>query len=76
MKNRKRDRCTLSNEKIITYLNEINKEQDDVKTIIDIAKDLKCSTKFLYTNFPEECKKISERNHQIQAEKGLFICPI
>ncbi|MED2762092.1 TniQ family protein [Bacillus thuringiensis] len=65
----KRDKCTLSNEKIIIYLNEIKKEQDGVKTIIDIAKDLKCSTKFLYTNFPEECKKISERNHQIQTEK-------
>ncbi|WP_410986725.1 TniQ family protein [Bacillus paranthracis] len=65
----KRDRCTLNNEKIITYLNGISKKQDDVKTIMDIAKDLKCSTKFLYTNFPEECKKISKRNHQIQAEK-------
>ncbi len=69
-----RDRCTVSNEEVAVYLYEIQKQHLCVKTISDIAKDLKCSTKFLYTNFPECCKKISERNHQIRTqEKSLQI---
>ncbi|HDX9590523.1 TPA: TniQ family protein [Bacillus pseudomycoides] len=69
-----RDRCTVNNEEVAVYLYEIQKQHFCVKTISDIAKDLKCSTKFLYTNFPECCKKISERNHQIRTqEKSLQI---
>lgn len=40
-----------------------------MKAIIDIVKDLKCSMKFVYNNFPEECKEISGRNYRIQTEK-------
>ncbi|WP_257155390.1 hypothetical protein [Bacillus cereus] len=57
------------NKEVSIYLSETEKEQFGVKAIIDIAKDLKYSTKFLYNNFPEECKKISERNYRIQTEK-------
>ncbi|MEI4801292.1 TniQ family protein [Bacillus sp. FJAT-51639] len=70
----KKEKFILSNEEVRTYLSETEKEQFGVKAIIDIAKDLKCSTKFLYTNFPEECKKISERNYQIKTEeKSLYL---
>ncbi|HFK1457214.1 TPA: TniQ family protein [Bacillus cereus] len=70
----KREKFKLSNEEVITYMSGIEKEQSGVKAIIDIAKDLKCSTKFLYTNFPEECRGISERNYQIKTEeKSLYL---
>ncbi|MGH1253462.1 TniQ family protein [Bacillus pacificus] len=71
---KKRGKFILSNEEVSAYLSETEKEQFGVKAIIDIAKDLKCSTKFLYTNFPEECKKISDRNYQIKTEeKSLYL---
>lgn len=70
----KREKFMLSNEEVSTYLSKTEREQFGMKAIIDIAKDLKCSTKFLYTNFPEECKKISERNYQIKTEeKSLYL---
>ncbi|PDZ66508.1 TniQ family protein [Bacillus thuringiensis] len=71
---KKREKFILSKEEVSTYLSETEKKQFGVKAIVDIAKDLKCSTKFLYTNFPEECKKISNRNHQIKTEeKSLYL---
>lgn len=68
---KERGKFNLDYKKIYLYLNEVEKKQVDVKTIIDIAKELNCSTKFLYTNFPESCKKISYRNCQIKTEKQL-----
>ncbi|HDR8146026.1 TniQ family protein [Bacillus cereus] len=62
----------LNNEEVLTYLREIEKRHFDIKPISDIAKELGCSTKFLYTNFPELCRKISERNHQIKTKEQLL----
>lgn len=71
---KKREKFMLSNEEVSAYLSKTEREQFGVKAIVDIAKDLKCSTKFLYTNFPEECKKISNRNYQIKTEeKSLYL---
>ena len=67
-----KEKFNLEHKKVFTYLSEIEKKQVDVETISDIAKDLKCSTKFLYTNFPELCKGISRRNYQIKNEKQSF----
>ncbi|MED3316392.1 TniQ family protein [Bacillus wiedmannii] len=69
---KKREKFILSKGEVSTYLSETEKEQFGVKAIVDIAKDLKCSTKFLYTNFPEECKKISNRNYQIKTEEKFL----
>ncbi|WP_257144844.1 TniQ family protein [Bacillus wiedmannii] len=68
----KREKCILSKEEVSNYLSETEKEQFGVKAIVDIAKELKCSTKFLYTNFPEECKKISNRNYHIKTEEKFL----
>lgn len=70
----KREKFMLSNEEVSAYLSKTEREQFGVKAIVDIAKDLKCSTKFLYTNFPEECKRISNRNYQIKVEeRSLYL---
>ncbi|MBJ8046535.1 TniQ family protein [Bacillus cereus group sp. N18] len=65
----KRNKNILNKSEVTQYLKEVEHQKDVVKSITAIAEELNCSTKFLYQNFSEYCKRISSNNERIRSEK-------
>ncbi|USK74790.1 helix-turn-helix domain-containing protein [Peribacillus frigoritolerans] len=66
---KKRSKLRISKNDVEVYLSKIVSEKDTYKSIIDIARALNCSTKYLYNNFSEYCKRISFNNRRIKQNK-------
>lgn len=65
----KREKSNLSEEYVISYFNDIAVNKDVIKSISTIARELNCSTKYLYKNFSEYCERISGNNNRIKENK-------
>ncbi|MFE4129284.1 TniQ family protein [Peribacillus sp. YIM B13482] len=64
-----REKKNFSKEKITLFFKEIEENKEVVVSIRDIAREQSCSTKYLYTNFSDYCKRISANNRRIIKNK-------
>ncbi|WHY97356.1 TniQ family protein [Peribacillus simplex] len=62
----KREKIVICKDKVKNYLSKIEDQIETYQPITNIAKELNCSTKYLYTNFSEYCKRISFNNRRIK----------
>lgn len=63
-----RQKHSLSKEYVASYLDDINNKGLN-KSINTIARELDCSKKYLYDNFSDYCKRISENNRRNREDK-------
>ncbi|PIE95580.1 hypothetical protein CO726_09770 [Bacillus fungorum] len=68
-----RQKHKLSANYVKVYLSRVEKEKDTYRSIVEIAKKLNCSTKYLYTNFPDHCERISANNRRIKDDKEKLL---